>query len=473
MIQIFPNLLILRKTNLKLYAMIRYNILSIFCLLIAFTACVSENISGPNDPENRKVMTLNLEVPALQILTKAGTVSDAGIKDLKVYVFNEDNEYLYVESVNNIKITSGNEGLDMLTGSVNLASTNKEYTLIFLANTDGLNGIEFTKGTTTSDFLNSLVFVCPEADNQGGEQKIPMYGEVKTTLYPEDDIHGTLLRSMASIEVSLTRDVDNFDIRQVSLYGINDKGLVAGSMVDLNIPSNASAKLDALVWENPQPWEEGSYESSGARYNKARFYVPETRVKEDIASNLATNVFVIIKGYYYGHTINEKGDCYYRLDFITKASEAMDVKRNHCYKYEIAGIHEFGEINEQNAINHKADNREGEKVNGPISIDVDGYDDMNDSVTDGLNTLIVSNSVLQLVEGSALPQAKLKILSKGYLNWELIELPDYITTNISSGSPGVVAEVWLTVDLDRAPSEEIKFYVKAGTLWRTIRILRP
>lgn len=424
----------------------RYTILYLLTFVLAFVACTNEDQPSPVLPEKAQV-TIDLQMPGLNLPTKsAATDVENQISDLYVLMFGADGFQTYAKASS---VTDANTSAEKKV-MVNLPFAEAEVDLVFLANI-GQEGKDFLDrisiGAAKDDALSSMVFDCPESADV---PLIPMWGETTVAgISSSTSISAVMIRSMVVVKLSITSDVLNFTLREVSFHNASSVGKIAP---------------DARVWNGTNkvtgpsiPADAGSNTLYAETTTTATFYVPETSE----AGTGATNAYLIIKGDY-----QDFGECYYRLDMLNKEGAPVSLLRNHVYTFTISGIRAIGYTSSSEAAAYPAANAVQGDLPPTITI-TDKATDMNEATTDGKNYLAVNASKFNL-PASGSRAVRLKVYTDVPGGWKLIDLPAGVSASPSEGAANTVGSTWVWVD--EGVSSGVQFYVKAGTLWKIITI---
>lgn len=428
----------------------RYNLLYLFIFVYALVACTNEDQPSPVMPENAEV-TIDLQMPGLNLPTKsAATDAENRINDLYVLMFTDGSLQTFAKASS----VTDNGSSAKKTVKVNLPFVEKAVDLVFLANigTEGENFLNQKIGESKNAVCSSMTFECPE---QAGEvPSIPMYGECSVAeLSSTTSISAVLLRSMAVVKLNMTNSVLNFTLQEVSFYNASSIG---------KIVPNADA------WDGINKVTKPSIPTSGVGENMlemetsstATFYVPETSE----GTSGATKAFLIIKGDYEGY-----GVCYYRLDMLDTEGKPVSLLRNHIYTFTISGVHAIGSSSSSEAEANPASNGVQGVLPTTIQITDEAFG-MNEATTDGEHYLAVNASTFQLPEGSKTEKAVLlKVYTDVPGGWALIDLPAGVSAIPAKGDSDKVGFTWVWVNTN-VVRNSVRFYVKAGTLWKIITI---
>ena len=389
-------------------------------------------------------------MPGLNLPTKSVATEDENrIDDLYVLMY-DTNGFVAYAKASSIKGTGAAGVTQKVT--VNLPFVEQNVDLVLLANV-GADGKEFVEeisyGTSKRDVYSSMTFECPDAN--GRTPLIPMWGECSIAgLSSSTTISATMLRAMAAVKLTITKDVLNFKLQKVSFY---------------NVPSMGKLVPDAGAWngvdkvtEPSVPADAGLDILSMETNSTVTFYVPEA----EEGGSVSTNSYLIIKGEYDGF-----GTCYYRLDMLDDKGSPVSLLRNHIYAFTIAGVHAIGYTSASEAAANPASNRPQGDL--PTTIEItDAASGMNEATTDGKYYLAVNASSFTL-PSSGSKAVKLKVYTDVPGGWALVDLPEGVSASPSSGKANEVGFTWIWVDTEIVKSD-IQFYVKAGSLWKIITI---
>lgn len=428
----------------------RHNILYLLTFVLALVACTNEDQPSPVLPEKAQV-TINLQMPGLSLPTKSAATADENrINDLYVLMFTSEG---YQTSAKASSVTDKDEIGAEKTVAVNLPFVEQQVDLVFLANIgeegkDLLDRAEI--GVSKEAFLSSMIFTCPESASS--VPLIPMWGECTVAeVSSSASISVTMLRSMAAVKLNITDEVLNFTLEEVSFHNASSIGkIVPNADVWNGVNKVTGPSIPDGVGHNLLQVETNS---------TATFYVPETSEN----GTGATNAYLIIKGSYEGF-----GTCYYRLDMLDRDGDPVSLLRNHIYTFTISGVRSIGYTSSSEAAANPASN--GEQGNLPTTIQItDAASGMNEATTDGEHYLAVNASTFQLPTSGS-KAVLLKVYTDVPGGWALIDLPAGVSASPSSGEADKVGFTWVWVDTNSVSGRSIKFYVKAGTLWKIITI---
>ena len=208
-----------------------YSIMCIFSLL-ALGGCREEE--AVQTSEGTRTITVNLGI-AMSRVTEGSSVGDGSTpKDMKVWIFNQDNTELvdYYEIEN--PTFSGSDALGELVNTheriFELDNSITELNFYVVLNSVSGTGINLSKSSSVNDIQNATF---TGLQNVTGDNQVPVYGE--TTLdvsdhqnsYPPVTIETT--RAVSKLEMFFTKESEKSQlmINEMTLTNIPDKGFLA------------------------------------------------------------------------------------------------------------------------------------------------------------------------------------------------------------------------------------------------------
>ena len=213
-----------------------YIIMSIFSLL-ALPGCRDEE--AVQTSEGTRTVTVNLGI-AMSRVTEGSSIGDGSTpKDMKVWIFNQDNTKLvdYYEIEN--PTFSGSDALGELVNTnehvFELDNTITYLNFYVVLNSDNVKGLSYNLGRESSvDKIKAATFT-GLADNLEDNQ-VPIYGEATSedALPVEDHKKSYSVtikteRAVSKLELFFTKESASSDlkIKRITLKNIPDKGLLA------------------------------------------------------------------------------------------------------------------------------------------------------------------------------------------------------------------------------------------------------
>lgn len=207
-----------------------YIIMCIFSLL-ALPGCRDEE--AVQTSEGTRTVTVNLGI-AMSRVTKGSSVGDGSTpKDMKVWIFNQDNTELvdYYEIEN--PTFSGSDALGELVNTheriIELDNSITELNFYVVLNSVSGTGINLSKSSSVNDIQNATF---TGLQNVTGDNQVPVYG--KTTLDVSDHQNSypvtiETTRAVSKLEMFFTKENASSDLKinRITLENIPDKGLLA------------------------------------------------------------------------------------------------------------------------------------------------------------------------------------------------------------------------------------------------------
>lgn len=208
-----------------------YIIICIFSLL-ALPGCRDEE--AVQTSEGTRTVTVNLGI-AMSRVTKGSSVGDGSTpKDMKVWIFNQDNTELvdYYEIEN--PTFSGSDALDELVNTdehvFELDNTITELNFYVVLNSESGTGLSLTESSSVNDIQNATFTTLNEVE---GDNQVPIYGEAKledvSVQKKNYSVTIETTRAVSKLELFFTKENASSDLKinRITLENIPDKGLLA------------------------------------------------------------------------------------------------------------------------------------------------------------------------------------------------------------------------------------------------------
>ena len=183
-----------------------------------------------------------------------------------------------------------------------------------------------------------------------GQDRIPMVGTSNALTSLSDATTNNLgqidlLRAMAKVEVALDKDFTGYELTKVVLHNYNSKGYCSPiSLTDIsnndgenNNPADTWLRLGLNIPETPG-FVEGNITKESSNYI---FYVPEYDNPEtlDVEAADDNKSYLTVTLKKTGDNATEDYSIYFSVyNNGEPTTEALDLKRNHYYQYNILGI---------------------------------------------------------------------------------------------------------------------------------------
>ena len=208
-----------------------YIIMCIFSLL-ALPGCRDEE--AVQTSEGTRTVTVNLGI-AMSRVTKGSSVGDGSTpKDMKVWIFNQDNTELvdYYEIEN--PTFSGSDALGELVNTdehvFELDNTITELNFYVVLNSESGTGLSLTESSSVNDIQNATFTTLNEV---AGDNQVPIYGEAKledvSVQKKNYSVTIETTRAVSKLELFFTKENASSDLKinRITLENIPDKGLLA------------------------------------------------------------------------------------------------------------------------------------------------------------------------------------------------------------------------------------------------------
>ncbi len=299
-----------------------------------------------------------------------------------------------------------------------------------------------------------------------------MWGDAgKVTVKEGQQIPGPvqLLRMLARVDVQLSKNVDNFQIRSVDVYNYNTKGTIVPKPEHLtsvdnsirvtapNIPASSQVVRGPVVY-GPEAITDNACVSE--------IYILEAANLDGNAVKSRTNRTCLV----IGGVWNNEGDfsgspTYYRVDFSTgtgASQEFLDVLRNRQYIINITGVSSDGYDDSETAFDSDPSN---------ITVDILSWDEnLQETTWNGQHELSVNKGLFEFhSDGSAQSLVIYTDYDKG---WKITEKPEWITLDKSQGEGGQNVDVLVSAEKDYNGQtiREGHITIIAGTLNKRIKV---
>ena len=207
-----------------------YIIMCIFSLL-ALPGCRDEE--AVQTSEGTRTVTVNLGI-AMSRVTKGSSVGDGSTpKDMKVWIFNQDNTELvdYYEIEN--PTFSGSDALGELVNTheriFELDNSITELNFYVVLNSVSGTGINLSKSSSVNDIQNATF---TGLQNVTGDNQVPVYGETTLDVSDHQNSYPVTIettRAVSKLEMFFTKENASSDLKinRITLENIPDKGLLA------------------------------------------------------------------------------------------------------------------------------------------------------------------------------------------------------------------------------------------------------
>ena len=207
-----------------------YIIISIFSLL-ALPGCRDEE--AVQTSEGTRTVTVNLGI-AMSRVTKGSSVGDGSTpKDMKVWIFNQDNTELvdYYEIEN--PTFSGSDALGELVNTheriFELDNSITELNFYVVLNSVSGTGINLSKSSSVTNIQNATFTALNEV---AGDNQVPVYGTATADVKDHKNSYPVTIeteRAVSKLELFFTKESASSDLKinRITLKNIPDKGFLA------------------------------------------------------------------------------------------------------------------------------------------------------------------------------------------------------------------------------------------------------
>lgn len=207
-----------------------YSIMCIFSLL-ALGGCREEE--AVQTSEGTRTITVNLGI-AMSRVTEGSSVGDGSTpKDMKVWIFNQDNTELvdYYEIEN--PTFSGSDALGELVNTheriFELDNSITELNFYVVLNSVSGTGINLSKSSSVNDIQNATF---TGLQNVTGDNQVPVYGETTLDVSDHQNSYPVTIettRAVSKLEMFFTKESEKSQlmINEMTLTNIPDKGFLA------------------------------------------------------------------------------------------------------------------------------------------------------------------------------------------------------------------------------------------------------
>ncbi|MCD8303329.1 MAG: hypothetical protein LUC86_00650 [Prevotellaceae bacterium] len=365
-------------------------------------------------------------------------------------------------------------------------------------------------GQTREDVYSAIgTFSYPQADSEtnpyglwslnaeDGGRYLPMWGATSTPLYLDPDAEDTytascdLYRSVAKMGVTVDEQCTTFELREVYLYYINEKGKFVSSKTpsttetiqytEPDVPDGVSQR----DIEHPLVYKFGSATSS---------FIDQLYITEADNQNASEPVVMVVGGIYKGGNYGGEGLGttqqtlnYYRIDMLdnsnqyTDANGVFNIIRNHSYIFNIL-----------NANNPGTSDPDPRRAADGLEVEVLDYTDVPLNGINSQYTLTVNQSLFSF-DGMTTDLGTLIVNSDALSGWELLTVwsSEDLNQNItdSEGNEITSTDSWVhltegehtgvddevTIDVEANLGDETRstvFVIKSGEVIKVIHVVQ-
>ena len=468
-----------------------YIVMAVLCGFYC-SSCSDETFEGQGPDTGAPVVRLTIALPGtsraiggyeenaypdnLDPETEGQRSIDAN--DIYVLQFVDDKLYHVITDL----AISQPDGLQVrtLTGHILFAPGRTE--LVVLANLNQQEGIASItaedlltsyNGQAQSEIYKDLIYSYPTANWNLENNKLPMWGTTGViSISSTTDASCNLYRGVAKMGVQVDEDCTNFQLKEIYVYRVNDKGYCAAptqkpssdmqiQFSETDIPETASPRTDPLKYVVPES-EDTDYIVTGKRFLN-QIYLSEVK---NAGMDPDKQLKVVVGGIYEGEGIEGAGKMnYYRIDM--KAD--FDIIRNHSYVFNITKVVNPGTPTPDEAL-------ENDVV--ALTVTVDRWaDDYMRGVPDQY-TLTTDKSVIICKKFNDVSTKTLDIWTDYSDGWYIEPIAgqdlSWLTIDRESGSANSTTTVSVTPNFEnRGITRTTRFYVVAGSIKKEITVIMP
>lgn len=475
-----------------------YIVMAVLCGFYC-SSCSDETFEGQGPDTGAPVVRLTIALPGtsraiggyeenaypdnLDPETEGQRSIDAN--DIYVLQFVDDKLYHVITDL----AISQPDGLQVrtLTGHILFAPGRTE--LVVLANLNQQEGIASItaedlltsyNGQAQSEIYKDLIYSYPTANWNLENNKLPMWGTTGViSISSTTDASCNLYRGVAKMGVQVDEDCTNFQLKEIYVYRVNDKGYCAAptqkpssdmqiQFSETDIPETASPRTDPLKYVVPES-EDTDYIVTGKRFLN-QIYLSEVK---NAGTDPDKQLKVVVGGIYEGEGIEGAGKMnYYRIDMKDDKGGGVadfDIIRNHSYVFNITKVANPGTPTPDEAL-------ENDVV--ALTVTVDRWaDDYMRGVPDQY-TLTTDKSVIICKKFNDVSTKTLDIWTDYSDGWYIEPIAgqdfSWLTIDKESGSANSTTTVSVTPNFEnRGITRTTRFYVVAGSIKKEITVIMP
>ncbi len=475
-----------------------YIVMAVLCGFYC-SSCSDETFEGQGPDTGAPVVRLTIALPGtncaiggyeenaypdnLDPETEGQRSIDAN--DIYVLQFVDDKLYHVITDL----AISQPDGLQVrtLTGHILFAPGRTE--LVVLANLNQQEGIASItaedlltsyNGQAQSEIYKDLIYSYPTANWNLENNKLPMWGTTGViSISSTTDASCNLYRGVAKMGVQVDEDCTNFQLKEIYVYRVNDKGYCAAptqkpssdmqiQFAETDIPETASPRTDPLKYVVPES-EDTDYIVTGKRFLN-QIYLSEVK---NTGMDSDKQLKVVVGGIYGGEGIEGAGKMnYYRIDMKDDKGGGVadfDIIRNHSYVFNITKVANPGTPTPDEAL-------ENDVV--ALTVTVDRWaDDYMRGVPDQY-TLTTDKSVIICKKFNDVSTKTLDIWTDYSDGWYIEPIAgqdlSWLTIDKESGSANSTTTVSVTPNFEnRGITRTTRFYVVAGSIKKEITVIMP
>lgn len=475
-----------------------YIVMAVLCGFYC-SSCSDETFEGQGPDTGAPVVRLTIALPGTSRAIggyeenvypdnlDSQTEGQRSIDANDIYVLQFVNDKLY-HVITDLTISQPDGAQERtLTGHILSAPGSTE--LVVLANLNQQEGIEDItaenllasyKGQAQNEIYENLIYSYPTANWKLENNKLPMWGTTGViSISSATEARCNLYRGVAKMGVQVDEYCTNFQLKEIYVYRINDKGYCAAptqkpssdmqiQFSETDIPETASPRTAPLKYVVPES-EDTDYIVTGKRFLN-QIYLSEVK---NAGTDPDKQLKVVVGGIYEGEGIEGAGKMnYYRIDMKDDKGGGVadfDIIRNHSYVFNITKVVNPGTPTPDEAL-------ENDVVTLTVAVDR-WADDYMRGVPDQY-TLTTDKSVITCSKFNDVSAKTLDIWTDYSDGWYIEPIADedlsWLTIDRRNGSANNTTTVSVTPNFEnRGITRTTRFYVVAGSIKKEITVIMP
>lgn len=341
--------------------------LNIFLVaLLVLFSCTSEidiepKIINPTLEEGEVIFRMQMPGHKSPVVYAASESDENQIAELDILAFAKQSvgidtlAYRILVDASSITDVSGTTNGNKKDIKVKLKRNDSDLKIVLIANARAvLDGASIQPGDKLDDVFDKLVYDFSGKWATDPMTLIPMWGQtdyvsIKNPI-ATDPISITLLRSVAKVDVGVDVYGDpalgfgkRFKLNHIYVYNANDKGAIIPDMTDAGLADNKVTKPNVPSAAQPIETFQEYVLPTGENTLFNEIYLPESN------SAAAKPTCLIIGGTYDGGV-----ETFYRVDFVNKNDEKLDLLRNYRFLVNITDVARDGFATKEEAAKAKS-----------------------------------------------------------------------------------------------------------------------
>lgn len=467
-----------------------YIFIALYCF--GMVSCTDESMVEEGNLFDEVVVRLTLSVPGADSRVsgdyqpdKSGldeqTVPQRFIDDAYILLFNSDDHTLIAASPATFLDNNNGEATRTIKGKFTKQNSNLDVVVLtnVLQNDITVNFADY-KDKTEKEIYEALVYKYPEAGwkLENKARFLPMWGKKTNITLNQREIsisNFELYRGVAKMGLQVAETCDNFTMKEIYVYHVNNKGYcVAPNEIpnpDVNIqytkpdvPSSSSLLTEAIKYELTD--------------DQAKSFLEQIYLSESdniTKTSEAERLKVVVGGVYTGPGLVADGAIsYYRIDMEDDKNQdgvlaPFDIIRNHSYIFNITKVSNPGTPTPDEALD--------EAVVGLTVVVEDWTDEYMRGVPDQY-TLTTNRSVITYEAYNDKNGQTIDIWTDYSDGWYLEGLDEaesaWLNISANSGEDNLTKTITLTPKADNnGVTRTASFYVVAGNIKKEITVRQP